>query len=244
MRYPEYKPDDNEWVIRQSGIYHRFNRATSQSLVVLFNPTRQSKAHRAAEEWLRKHGQRVQNDPYWIHRILFATYLPAYRQYIAMLERQYLPIANSAFATYIDEPLRLGYNNLNTLTSVEGRFLQVPALLEPAADVLHELCTLQVSDGQGIQHLKNYHRQCVSNSRMATHLQQRVQTVARLLSETLLLRDQVVAKQQNKNMLQLNKSAVFITTLTLLYLPSSFLAVSSFSVPRLHCTPADRFAPR
>lgn len=194
---------------------------------MLFNPKPHSKAHCAAAEWLRNHGERLTVDPFWMHHILFSTYLPAYRQYIAMLERQYLPIANSAFATYIDEPLRLGYNNLNTLTSVEGQYLQIPAILEPAADVLNELCRLRDSDGQGIQQLKNYHRQCVSYSRMATHLQQRVQTVARLLSETLLLRDQVVAKQQNKSMLQLNKSAVFITTLTLLYLPSSFLAVSS-----------------
>jgi hypothetical protein len=233
VRYPEYKPSDDEWVIRQTAIYHRLDRETSQNVVVLFSPTPRSKIHSTAEEWLRHHRQQVDTDPLWLHRILFATFLPAYRQYLAMLELRFLPVANSAFATYIDEPLRLGYDNLNTLTSVEGQFLQIPTILAPAADVLHELCTLHESMSEsvadwGIQQLKNHQRQCVAYSRMATHLQQRVQIVTRLLSETLLLRDQVVANQQNKNMLQLNKSAVFITTLTLLYLPASFMAVSFF----------------
>jgi hypothetical protein len=234
VRYPEYKPSEDKWAIRQSGIYHRFNTTTSQSLFVLFSPTPKSRAHQKAEEWLLNHRQEAKTEPFWLHRVLFSTYFPAWRQYNAALERKLLPITNSTFATYIDEPLRLGYNNLSTMISLENRFLQIPAILAPATDVLNEICILLgsvseiVANHPGTQQLKNHHRQCIAYSRTAAHLQQRVQTTAQLLTDTLLFRDQIVAKEQSGNMLQLNKSAVFITTLTLLYLPSSFLAVSSF----------------
>lgn len=236
MKYPEYKPSEDKWAIRQSAIYHRFNTKTSQSTFVLFSPTPNSKAHQRAEEWLLSHGQEAESEPFWLHRVLLSTYYPAYRQYIAALEREFLPIANSTFATYIDEPLRLGYDNLSALISLENRFLQIPSILAPATDVLAEICALlgsmsaAAANHRGTQQLlQNQRRQCVAYSRAAEHLRQRAQTTAQLLADTLSFRDQVVAKEQNGNMLQLNKSAVFITTLSLLYLPASFVAVSSFA---------------
>lgn len=74
------------------------------------------------------------------------------------------------------------------------------------------------------QALQNFRRHCLANSRNAVYLQQRIRATARLLSDTLSFRDQIVAKEQNGTMLQLNKSAVFITMLTLMYLPASFVA--------------------
>ncbi|KZL65473.1 magnesium transport protein transmembrane region, partial [Colletotrichum tofieldiae] len=55
-------------------------------------------------------------------------------------------------------------------------------------------------------------------------LRLRVQGTTQLLGNTLSFREQFATKSQNDSMLHLNKSAVFITTLTLLYLPSSFVA--------------------
>jgi len=232
VKYPEYKASEDKWVIRQSGIWHRYNLQTSQSTYVLFSPTPNSQAHRQAEEWLLSPGQRPEAEPFWLHRILFSAYFPAWRQYIGALERKFLPVANSTFASFIDEPLRIGYDNLSMLISLETRFLQVPAILDTASETLGEICSLLGSmSAVAAQHpgtlsLKNQLRQCKGYTRTAAHLQQRTQTTARLLADTLSFRDQVVAKEQNGNMLQLNKSAVFITTLTLLYLPASFVAVS------------------
>lgn len=171
----------------------------------------------------------TKKEPFWLHQILFSIYTPAWRGYIGSLERRFLPIANTAFATFIEEPLRLNYDNLSTLSNLEIRFLQVPAMITCTAEVIDELCTLFESISRPdieIQDLQNHRRRCFVYSRTATHLKERVQTIARLLADTLLLRDQIVAREQNKNIFQLNKSAVFITTLTLLYLPASFLGVS------------------
>jgi hypothetical protein len=141
-----------------------------------------------------------------------------------------LPITNTAFATFIEEPLRLSYDHLSTLSNLEIRFLQVPAMITSATEVIEELCALFDTLSRPhieSQVLQNHRRKCLVYSRTATHLKDRIQTIARLLADTLLLRDQVLAREQNKNIFQLNKSAVFITTLTLLYLPASFLGVSA-----------------
>lgn len=155
------------------------------------------------------------------------------------------PQANSTFATFIDEPLRLGYDTLSTIINLQNRFLQVPVIMEHTCELLDELKgwlvdlsgphTTQQTVNLGTE-LRNHKRHCQAYSRSAEYLQRRAQSVAQLLSDTLSFRDQVEAKIQNGNMIQLNKSAVFITALTLLYLPSSFVAVSSSPFPLLHMT--------
>jgi hypothetical protein len=173
----------------------------------------------------------VESDPFWLHRVLFATYFPTWRKYIAVQEKRFLPLARSAIASFIDGQLGLGYDSLRTLTGLQTQFLEVSTILASATDVLDGLCALLSSgsmtstDHTGVHFYKNQRRECVANSHNASHLQERAQIVSKLLADTLLFRDQALAKQQNSNMLQLNKSAVFITTLTLVYLPSSFLAV-------------------
>ncbi|CAI7592653.1 unnamed protein product [Penicillium crustosum] len=232
LRYPEYKPQGNTWVIRQTGIYHRYDKATSQSLFVLFNPTSQSKVHLDAENLLRNLCLEVESDPFWLHRLLFATYFPTWRKYIAVQEHRFLPLARNASANLIGGELGLGYDSLRTLTSLQTQFLEVSTILASAIDLLDDICTLISSESvtstnhAGVHFYKNQRRECVASSRNASHLQERAQIVSKLLADTLLFRDQALAKEQNSNMLKLNKSAVFITTLTLVYLPSSFLAVS------------------
>ncbi|KAJ5701714.1 Mg2+ transporter protein CorA-like/Zinc transport protein ZntB [Penicillium malachiteum] len=230
IRYPEYKPKAQRWDIRQTGLYHKYDFTTGQSTYILINPNPRSKAFTKIEEWLFNPYSEIQDNPFWLHAMLFSTYYPACRSRIMDLEREFLPLSDSAFAAFIDEPLSLKYHNLNTLTKLESHFLQLPTILAGAIDVLDELCTLLrttpslSSPSYVLQDLRNQHRQCVAYCRTSKHIQQRIQSIARLLADTLLLRDQVVASEQNKNMLQLNESAVFITRLSLLYLPPSFIA--------------------
>lgn len=214
---------------------------------MLFNPTPQSKAHSQADNLLRNFCPKVESDPFWLHQVLFDTYFPAWRNYIAVHEQRLLPLAGSTIATFINGPLAVGYDSLRTLTSLQTRFLEVPAILTSATEILDELCNVVSSmsvaptNHGGVHYFKNHRRECTANSRNAAHLQQRANIVSKLLADTLLLRDQVLAKEQNANMLRLNKSAVFITTLSLVYLPSSFLAVSVplFSTHPNYQPPAD-----
>lgn len=235
IRYPEYISSEDRWAIRQSGLYHQFNAVTMNSTYILLNPKPDSKAYQQLEATFTKDYGKVRDDPFWVHEVLFSTYLPAWRQCIGSHEKKLLPIANTTFASFIDENLRVGYDTLSTLIGLENRFTQIPTLLAHSMDILKELCTV-IGDADTKTtptakellkaKLNNHQRQCIAFSRTASYLQQRTRSVAQLLSDTLSFRDQVVAKEQNSSMIQLNKSAVFITALTLLYLPSSFVAVS------------------
>jgi hypothetical protein len=147
-------------------------------------------------------------------------------------ESHFIPISDCLLGAFLNEPLSVGYDSLSALTSLETRLLQISTMLASATDTVDELCVffqtiLRPTESQEvIADLKNQRRRCIAYSRTASHLQQRVHTISGLLANSLLFRDQIVAKEQNKNIFQLNKSAVFLTTLGLFYLPSSFMAVS------------------
>ncbi|KAF7543274.1 hypothetical protein G7Z17_g10870 [Cylindrodendrum hubeiense] len=235
-RYPEFKENESKWVIRQSGMYHRFDTTTRQSLYILFNPAPNSKAHQEAKELLLSNlDEGAQNDPFWLHQTLFSSYYPNWRQYIAAQEREVLKIRNNTIATYIDKPLDVGYDSLSTLVSLENLFLQAPVILSQTTEILDELLVLigrpqsppllpAETTKKVISQLKHHNRQCVTYSRTAKYLLQRSQATVQLLAETLSFRNQVISKEQNETMLRLNKSVFFITAVTLFYLPASFVS--------------------
>ncbi|KAJ6105478.1 Mg2+ transporter protein CorA-like/Zinc transport protein ZntB [Penicillium capsulatum] len=227
IRYPEYKLKGKEWVIRQTGIYHQYDTATHQSVWLLFNPNDQSQVQARAEESLRESQLEVEADPLWIHRLLFATYLPGWRHYLLSLESQLLPIKGLVETAFINETLRAGYDNLLALNTLQNRFLQIPTILASATEAIDGLGgTLpEISPGSAVsQELKNFRRQCATYSRNASHQQHRAEVTSRLLADTLSFREQVMTREQNKNIFQLNKSGVFLTSLGLIYLPSSFVS--------------------
>ena len=80
--------------MRQSAVYHCYNIHTAQSTFVLFSPVANSLAHQKAEQYLTG-GHDKARGPFWLHEVIFSTYFPAWRQYIASMERKFLPIVCS-----------------------------------------------------------------------------------------------------------------------------------------------------
>ncbi|KAK1717434.1 uncharacterized protein BDZ83DRAFT_27879 [Colletotrichum acutatum] len=252
IRYPEYKPDEDTWVIRQTGVYHRCDAASHQSLFIMINPTPNSQASSRALEWLfnRSSSSSVAagsetetDDPVWLHKLIFETYLPAWRFYIASMERQFLPLSYKTLINFIDKPSTMKPSHLTKLASLANRFQTISSILESSEETVAELsalCTNRLPKGsmknaydndnddhvlqESASEFENFRRQCRAFSRTATDLHHRAQTTSQLLANTLSFREQLDSRKQNENMLRLNKSVVFITTLTLLYLPPSFIA--------------------
>ena len=144
-------------------------------------------------------------------------------------------------ATILPEPLRVSYRELTTLRFVESRVLPVVPIAEAFARVLRglrELVELDVvhhADKCSLVRLfENDSRRNESAGRIAKYLAQRSSTAAQLLSDTLAFKDQEIAQEQSKTMLELTKSTVFLTRLGLFYMPWSLFAVreghSSLSV--------------
>ncbi|KAF6834743.1 hypothetical protein CMUS01_06060 [Colletotrichum musicola] len=236
IRYPEYKAAEGKWAIRQTGVYHKFNAETCQNLFILLNPVPSSEAHQRAERLMLAHEQDLAEDVFWLHRELFQAYLPAWRFYSSYLEQLFIPIANNAVATFIEELSDTEYIHLTELAYLENRFLQIPTILTASKEVLEDLISFCNDQCHGKNkrvssyarassfQFRQYHRRCKAFARVADYLQQRAQKINQLLANTLSFREQLDAKSQNAIMLRLNRSAVFITTLTLLYLPPSFVA--------------------
>ncbi|EWY80800.1 hypothetical protein FOYG_16721 [Fusarium oxysporum NRRL 32931] len=233
IRYPEFKSAEGTWVIRQTGIYQKFNTKTLQNLFILFNPAPSTRLHQYAQVLASKGPQSIQQDSFWLHKELFRTYFPAWRLYNAYLEKSLIPIANNAVATFIEELTETEYHHLTELAFLETRLVQVPAMLAASRDVLEGLvCLCREMTGREDEKITEFSRstlaviqqhirECAGYTRVADCLEQRVQKITQLLANTLSFREQLNAKVQNNSMLKLNN---LITTLTVLYLPASFVA--------------------
>ncbi|KAK1498110.1 hypothetical protein CCUS01_12980 [Colletotrichum cuscutae] len=151
IRYPEYKSEEDTWVIRQTGVYHRCDAASRQSLFVMINPTPDSQASNRAIEWLSGRNSAAgseteTHDHVWLHRLVFETHLPAWRFYIASMERQFLPLPR--------EPVP---DNLINLGIVRGDAVGAICPLHPpsaaAKGITHEECRQRMqsllADGDG-----------------------------------------------------------------------------------------------
>ncbi|KAF4338227.1 zinc transport [Fusarium beomiforme] len=236
IRYPEFKAKKGDWIIRQTGIYQVFNIDTNQNLCILFNPTPLSKLHQVMQDYVSKKSKDAEKDFFCLHKELFNAHFSSWRLYNAYLERILIPIANHAVATWIEELTEAEYRHLTEIAYLEGRLVQIPAILACSNDVLEGLSSLcrdwypystayaKESARTALIQFQQHQRNCQAYTRVADFLQQRAQKITQLLANTLSFREQLHAKVQNNSMLQLNKSAVFITTLTLLYLPASFVA--------------------
>ncbi|PFH57341.1 hypothetical protein XA68_15197 [Ophiocordyceps unilateralis] len=170
------------------------------------------------------------SSPLSLHEIFFGAYIANWRPYIAFYERKFLRKANSISATYIEQPLSVKYEDLSFIYSLENRFPAATSMLTAAQQALAGAAAMlrlqhPAESLDAVQNVfENHGLRCAAYARAADHLRQRSQTTAQLLATTLSQRDQVIAKEQNRNMLLLNKSAVFVTALTLVYAPASFIA--------------------
>ncbi|KAI0910059.1 hypothetical protein F4823DRAFT_387152 [Ustulina deusta] len=230
MRYPEFKAHENRWTQRQTGIYHRFNEDTGQHFILLISPLPNSLGHRKIEEQLLNFDQPFPMDDLWVHSVLFSNYLPPWRQYMAWLENLLLPITNLSLVAEINRETRVKYDHLNTVYDLNNRLVQIPTLFHHSSDTLEGLLHCSGRSGNSTnpatQKLENCRRQAASYSRTAAYLQQRAQTTAELLFETLSLRDQTVTKIQTETMTNMSRSAYCIAIMGLFYLPTTLVAVS------------------
>ncbi|EYB26801.1 hypothetical protein FG05_09151 [Fusarium graminearum] len=207
IRYPEFKVAPGAWVIRQTGVYQKFNTKSCQNVIILFNPAPACALHKKAEIALS-------------------------RARLALTS----PKASNAVSSFVEELSETEFHHLPKLAYLESRLAQIPFLLAASNDVLAGLSSLcqgllcntddhlQESARTAMVQFNQQKSYCEVYSRGAQCLQLQSQKITQLLANTLNFREQSLAKVQNTTMLRLNKSAVFITTLTLLYLPPSFVA--------------------
>ncbi|KAL2824381.1 hypothetical protein BDW59DRAFT_180257 [Aspergillus cavernicola] len=232
----EEKGKDN-WVLRQTGVYQKYDFATKNSTWVFLHPTPECQFQNRLMRFLQSPGQRasLQRNPLLIHNILLGTFFPAWRDYLKHLESRMLPIANTTVAAEIDKPLRVNHESLTAVRGTENRCLVLQPIfrsLDKTFEVLHQAnaaladrgATQQAELKAMKQMLDNYSSTVNSYGQAAWSLQSRTSRIATHITDTLSFKDAFIAKRQSEYMLRDSTTVRVITVVTLIYLPSTFMA--------------------
>ena len=154
--------------------------------------------------------------------------------------------------TDIDDKLQFSHSTLSALRRIEGRVLLLPPIFQSLIrdiDMLGAFNDTFRSEGTCIdcnhcvtqEILQNYAAMAAAYGQNAEYLRDKMRGAAELLSDTLNLKHQQIAQSIGENTLALTNAAVkdsatirVITVVTLLYLPATFVAVSSSKDSVIH----------
>lgn len=103
-------------MIRQVGVYHKFDIQKKASLYILVNAAPDSAAYRRVLESFSNHQYLLQSSPLWLHGVIHASYFMRWREYIAEYEKRLLPLVSlnqGGVTELIGLTLAGGYNDLN-----------------------------------------------------------------------------------------------------------------------------------
>ncbi|KAL3486778.1 hypothetical protein BJX62DRAFT_228496 [Aspergillus germanicus] len=232
----EEKGKDN-WVLRQTGVYQKYDIATKNSTLVFLNPTKECKFQERLTRLLRSPDQRASllHNPLLVHNILFGTFFHAWRDYLKHLEGRIIPIANTTVAAEIEKELRVNHESLTAVRTTENRCLVLQPIfrsLDRTFEVMHqanaalsECGTVQPAELQAMKRLlHNYSGTVNSYGQAAWSLQSRTSRIAAHITDTLSFKDAYIAKRQTEFMLRDSTTVRVITVVTLIYLPATFTA--------------------
>ncbi|KAL4905088.1 hypothetical protein BDW74DRAFT_167840 [Aspergillus multicolor] len=241
IKYAFEKPLDEKgkdpWVLRQTGVYHKYEFATKNSTWLFFNPTTECRFQDRLKRYLLSPAERaaLRRNPLLIHSILFGTFFAAWRDYLKHLEGRMLPIANTTVAAEIDKPLRVNHESLTAVRSTENRCLALQPIFQSLGktfEVLHQanaaLADRGATEEYDLQMMKqllnNYSSTVNSYGQAAWSLQSRTSRIAAHITDTLSFKDAYISKRQTEFMLRDSTTVRVITVVTLVYLPATFMA--------------------
>ncbi|KAI9686893.1 MAG: hypothetical protein M1822_002646 [Bathelium mastoideum] len=244
-KYSERKmlKEGNTWVVRQTGLYHLYDRKRAVSVFVILNPSPDAKFKNYLEDILRDREVRshMLANPALLHTMLISTHLSTWREYFEHHETRLLKADNQAACAALGEPL-VNLETLKTVRSVETHLLPLEPVLKSLQKLLSEMkrfnSTLETA--QVTEHsramvipaaLADFEKEAACYREHASYLIRRAQSIARSILDTLNLDSQTSTHCQSDNMFVLARAAQedsvtirVITLVTLFYLPFSFVA--------------------
>jgi len=140
FRYPEYDIKDQNWRMRQTGIFHRFCNISQDSfeLWVLLHPMHKSGFQQKLEEiLLQKMDHHVD-----INHLLLSSYLDNWRWLLRHLSKEYETIEDTALSMEISSTtldLPNGFDLLQKLQSLEDQVFPLTARLSSTMSILTAL---------------------------------------------------------------------------------------------------------
>ncbi|CAN9185315.1 unnamed protein product [Alternaria alternata] len=215
LKYTETRNSAEEkadWSVRQIGVYHRYDPRAMQNTWIILFPTADSST-----------------------------------------QRDLVNEANLAFTVDFEStlPFQDAYKDISDLHCIETRLATLPPIFDAQLELVGQLNTLnerffhrsQVSEeacSKMRETLGNLRRRLEAYNANVAFVLGKIRSTTQLVSDTIDLKSQHTTEKVSDQMLVLNKSAVedgtsmrVITLVTLVYLPSTFVAVGKRFL-RLH----------
>ncbi|KAG2419116.1 hypothetical protein HFD88_002220 [Aspergillus terreus] len=251
FKYAFQKPTEDgvsSWVLRTTGVYQKYDQKTKSSTWIFMHPTTDCPFQRRLTDALVSTDQyaRLMEHPLLMHNILFATYFPNWRDYLAYNQARVLPVSPvTGLVNRTHGSLDDNHRNLAAVRSVEYSCAPLQAIFRSTREIfdkMHLANQFLEDHGQAGQPKTEAMRQLLDNylnhvdaySQSALFLQGQTARAAQLLSDAISFKISITTQAQTDYMLDLTVSTSddsmtvrVITIVTLIYLPSTFMAVSS-----------------
>jgi len=249
LKYTEIRDSSKakaDWSVRQIGIYHRFDPHASQDTWLLIFPTAETSTqrnlvHEASSTCNTEH---IAYHPLSLHMSLIQARIHNWRLCISHFEEEVWELANLALTVNFESkmPFQDAYKDISDLHYIETRLATLPPIFSAQLKLVGQLDTLneqyrqqdQVSEEaySGVRcTLSNMRRRLEAYETNVAFVLEKIRGTTQLVSDTIGLKCQHTTEKVSDQMLVLNKSAVedstsmrVITFVTLVYLPSTFVA--------------------
>lgn len=234
------KAGAESWVVRQSGVYHKYVKESNQSTWIMLFPMPSSSIEKKIKEGIRDSDARseVLSNHMLLHPMLLSTCLPNWRCYFEPFDHELADKYNQIATTRLDEPLSLDDEALRRVHHLEqelqplrANFKHFERVLTHLQEINNRCFHLNTKKENINDTLINFVTEMSAYNENAEFLVRRAQGIAKQISQTLGLKNQSIAQEQSENVFKLTKSTVddsvtvrVITLVTLFYLPSSFIA--------------------
>ncbi|KAK0514786.1 hypothetical protein JMJ35_002165 [Cladonia borealis] len=245
IRYSEenQRSRDSPWSVRQTGVYHHHSSTKKFDLFIILHPLNESVLERRLLEFgLPQSDARgltsIFENPYRLHILPFASYLENWRWYFRSLGKEFQK-KNDEIMTLDLETLQLGtpaavtqnFDKMLGLRDLQDTSLSLSAHCKSSLEIIEKFQEIPSADFQGVWSLNSYKTQLVGYVENMSVLTKRIGNTIDLFAYALDLKNQSTAADTNNHVSQLAETTTrdtaavkWITYLTLLYLPGSFVA--------------------
>ncbi|EXJ84921.1 hypothetical protein A1O3_05596 [Capronia epimyces CBS 606.96] len=238
-----------EWSIRQIGIYQKYDTTIKQSTWILVFPNRESTTRddlaRKLDPQRGEYPNPILDHPLSIHLFLFAERVQNWRFYISHFENEVWKLGNLTVTIDIGDalPFQETYTDLSTLHYLESRLAPLRAIFAATkrlAEALGRINDQLGKEGHVTQEEAFEMQELLTNLISRIHAYSdniefnlsKISRITELLAGTISLKSQHTSEDMSNRIYDLTKSALedsssmrVTTFTTLLFLPSTFVAV-------------------
>lgn len=247
IRYAEenHRSPERPWSVRQTGVYHHHSVQSNFDLFILLHPIENSLFEQQVTSLAMTQSSQAElaslvENPYRMHLMPFALYLDNWRWYFRYLGEEFQKKNDEVMTVDIktSAAVSLNFDKVQGLRDLEDTALSLSAYCKAGSGIIEALHDVPGADYQGVWSLNPFDARLRGYGENISVLTKRIGNTIELFAYALDLKNQYTAADINNHVSQLTEktselaektthdttAVKWITYLTLVYLPGSFVA--------------------